>query len=368
MDRTMTTVVSREAASTNTRAQWAFLLLRVFLGTTFLYAGIQKLIDPQFFRPSAPGYIGNQMAVFAAHSPLHSFLANVAVPHATLFGLLVIYGEILIGLGTLFGFLLRPAAFAGAVLSFILFLSATWRVYPYFYGADIVFTFCWLALLLNGPGGTVLPTLDELLLSDLANEPTRQGLFLRLFLGVGKPLVGERTLRSATSSVDERRRVLLYRAVGGGAGVLGLVGLGYLLRVIPSSFNSTNATATVAQGKGKTLTATTTTTTPTAADAIAQVSSVSTNSAVAFGIPSSGNPGVLVHLDNGQFVAYDALCTHAGCEVSYDSGSQLLLCPCHGAAFDPAKNGAVVQPPATTPLTPVSIHVDSATGSIFLKE
>ena len=96
------------------------------------------------------------------------------------------------------------------------------------------------------------------------------------------------------------------------------------------------------------------------------MASLPNNSSVSFTLPSTGDPGVLIHLKSGQFVAYDATCTHAGCPVGYDPGSQLLLCPCHGAAFDPAKNGAVVQPPANTPLTPVNIDVDNATGNITL--
>src|SRR5919198_6261898 len=38
------------------------LPLRLFLGVTLIYAGQQKLTDPQFFNPTAPGFIGRQMS------------------------------------------------------------------------------------------------------------------------------------------------------------------------------------------------------------------------------------------------------------------------------------------------------------------
>ncbi len=99
---------------------------------------------------------------------------------------------------------------------------------------------------------------------------------------------------------------------------------------------------------------------------IAQVSTVPVNSAVNFTIPSNGDPGVLIHLSNSKFVAYDATCTHAGCPVQYDPSSQHLFCPCHGAEFDPANAAAVVQGPTDTPLQVVSIQVDNATGAVSI--
>ncbi len=91
--------------------EWALLPLRLFLGVTFVYAGIQKVTDPKFFNPKSPGYIGNQIIGFAHGSPIHSLLMNIVLPHSHFFGIAIILGEIAIGLGTLFGFLLRPAAF-----------------------------------------------------------------------------------------------------------------------------------------------------------------------------------------------------------------------------------------------------------------
>jgi len=106
--------------------------------------------------------------------------------------------------------------------------------------------------------------------------------------------------------------------------------------------------------------------TPGASTPIAQVNQVPPDSAVNFTIPSNSDPGVLVHLNNGRFVAFDATCTHAGCPVQYDPGSQHLLCPCHGAEFDPANGAAVVQGPTNTPLVSVPIRINNATGAISI--
>src|SRR5438045_4993406 len=86
---------------------WTLLPMRLFLGITFAYAGIQKLTDPQFFHPSTPSYIGSQLIAFAHGSPLSDIIMQVAVPHALFFGYAIAFGEIVIGLATLCGLLFR---------------------------------------------------------------------------------------------------------------------------------------------------------------------------------------------------------------------------------------------------------------------
>jgi len=94
---------------------------------------------------------------------------------------------------------------------------------------------------------------------------------------------------------------------------------------------------------------------------IAQSSKVPANTAVKF--TDSGNPAVLVHLQNGKFVAYSAVCTHQGCTVAYQPNTGELACPCHGSIFDPSNGGAVVNGPAQAPLQQIPIKVQS--GEVY---
>src|SRR5215216_80677 len=87
--------------------------------------------------------------------------------------------------------------------------------------------------------------------------------------------------------------------------------------------------------------------------AIASESEVAPGRAYKF--KDSGNPAFLVHLDNGEFVAYSAICTHQGCTVAYKDGN--LACPCHGSVFDPANGASVVAGPAQRPLPEIPVKV-----------
>ncbi len=87
------------------------------------------------------------------------------------------------------------------------------------------------------------------------------------------------------------------------------------------------------------------------------VTTMALNSAVYFVNPADQKMSVLVHLVNGGFTAYERACTHEGVSVRYDPGTRTLVCPAHGAVFDPA-NGNVLQGPATTPIRKVAVRVN----------
>ena len=89
--------------------------------------------------------------------------------------------------------------------------------------------------------------------------------------------------------------------------------------------------------------------------------------AAAFDDPQVG-PAALIRLSSDQVVAYGRTCTHAGCLVGYDQTARLLVCPCHGAEFDPAQEAEPVAGPAPTALPSIDVVVDSTTGDVILPD
>lgn len=57
-------------------------------------------------------------------------------------------------------------------------------------------------------------------------------------------------------------------------------------------------------------------------------------------------------------VAYSAICTHTGCEVSeWEEESRRFRCPCHDSEFDPSDNGRVLGGPAPRRLAALPLKV-----------
>jgi thiosulfate dehydrogenase [quinone] large subunit len=318
----------------------ALLPLRAFLGFTFCFAGLQKLANPGFFDAGNPASIQAQLAGAVRLSPIHALISPLT--HlATPLGLLIAFGELAVGLGTLLGLWQRAAAAGGVALSLMLFLTVSFHSSPYYTGSDIVFVFAWTPLLLAGAGP--LLSADAM----IAARAKAQAL-----AGRG----GRRVIEAEAS----RREVVLKGTVTGTAAAAGLAlggaaaGLGRLAGgtksnpgvALSSPAQAASAPTATPSGSGSTGTA------------IALAKDVPVGGSAAFTDPSSGDPGIVIQATAGKFLAFDAVCPHAGCTVAYDQSARVIACPCHGSQFN-AATGAVESGPAPTGLKPITISPGS---------
>ena len=79
--------------------------------------------------------------------------------------------------------------------------------------------------------------------------------------------------------------------------------------------------------------------------------------------PLSLSEETTLHSAEG-IVAYSAICTHEGCDVSdWGSESHRLICPCHDSEFDPTDNGQITDGPARRRLAALPLKlVDDQLG------
>ncbi len=314
-------------------------ILRAFLGGTFLYAGVQKFADPTFLRAADPGSIQTQLREFAQTSPLRPLLN--ALGHAPiLVGVSVALLEIAIGLATLFGVAPVAAAATGLVLNVVLWLSATWHVHPYFLGSDSIYAVAWGAYL----AGVALPE----------RQPT-----------VSR--AGRRRAGGSGHVPDEGRRSFLRgAAVGVGALLIGAVArtaAGTRPVTASESLPGSGGTATTPPSRH----AHRSRQHPPAGTPIATLDRIPVGGAVGFQDPNAG-PAILVRTASSDVAAFSRVCTHAGCLVGYDQASELMVCPCHGAQFDPKQRAAVVAGPAPSPLPAIRVAIDPATGQVLRQD
>lgn len=318
----------------------ALFPVRLFLGVTFVYAGVQKLSDPGFLHRGAPTYIGTQLHGFATGTPGGALLRVFALPHPGLAGVGAALFEIAVGLLVLTGLLTRVAAVGGLLLSLTFFLTASWKTYPYFLGSDIVFVFAWLPLALAGAEGQ--PAFDHL---------------------VEHHSLGRRGLAGRTDLEGLSRRRLLGEALSGiGALTALLGGLSALLRGPYRSGTASLGAGSVAAGpegatgrgveRAPSL--------PRNAVRLGDSRRLSSGKAALYSDPVDGSPDILIRHPDGSLTALSATCTHQGCQVGYQAGT--IFCPCHGATYN-ARSGAVEGGPAPRGLA--RRHVLELDGGIY---
>jgi thiosulfate dehydrogenase (quinone) large subunit len=334
----------------------ALLPLRFIFGLTFLYAGLDKLLDPTFLHDSGRGSIGAQMAAWVAVSPLGD-LISAFLPYAVPVGLAIAMAELCVGIGALIGLAYRLAALGGLLLSLLFLLTASWAVRPFYLGNDLPYAAGWLTLFLAGSGG--LLTVDAWL---GARARRRQ------VLGVRPP------------RFSRERRIIL-RAAALGAVAVCVASVAAVLEVALGTSDddvrgpTVSPTPTIGGGSPSPNVPAPPLASPSPPGSpspsplgklLAHVRDVTPTHPVVFQDPYTGDPGILLRLNDGQFVAFDAVCTHAGCTVEFDPPTGYLVCPCHAAVFDPARGAKAIEGPTFTPLTAFPIRVDQAAGTIQL--
>jgi len=142
--------VSGPPGSLRARAsKYALLPLRLFLAGTFIYAGLDKILDPAFLASSGAGSMAETLESSRASAAIPA-LIDLAQNDPRAFGIAMAAGELAVGLGTLVGLWTRLAAFGGMLISLSLWLTVSWGSDPYYFGNDLPYMMAWTPLIFAG--------------------------------------------------------------------------------------------------------------------------------------------------------------------------------------------------------------------------
>jgi len=182
----------------DTRIAWLWLIVRVYVGWQWLVAGFEKLtgysIDVGTFgqhtgnswivtsHPGAAisGFLNGALAqTSGAHPAVQGwygwFIQYIALPMAPGLAYAVTFGEILVGLGLIFGILTGIAAFFGLFMNLSYLLAGTVSINPIIGALALFLILAWRVAGYYGGDRWVLPLLGTPWTGSLAKQrPTPQ--------------------------------------------------------------------------------------------------------------------------------------------------------------------------------------------------
>jgi len=116
--------------------------LRVWLGVQWIEAGWHKLVDGFDATGFLHGAVGKATGEFPAVQGWYAaFLENFALPNVGLFNFLVPVGEVLVGLGLIFGLATVPALLAGILMNWSFLMAGTVSTNPMLLMAAVLLLF-----------------------------------------------------------------------------------------------------------------------------------------------------------------------------------------------------------------------------------
>ncbi|HLO01950.1 MAG TPA: TQO small subunit DoxD [Symbiobacteriaceae bacterium] len=128
------------------KTAWFWTIIRVWFGIQWIEAGWHKLTGATPFSAESfiKGAIAKSVPATAGAKPIvadwwASFLKGFALPNIKMFNFLVMYGEILVGLALIFGFVTIFAATMGALMNFAFLMSGSTSSNPWNFAISFIF-------------------------------------------------------------------------------------------------------------------------------------------------------------------------------------------------------------------------------------
>lgn len=148
----------------NQKVSVVWTMLRIWLGVQWLEAGWHKVNDGF----DASGFLQGAMTKATGEHPAvqgwyAEFLNGFALPNVELFNVLIPWGEILVGVGLVVGFMTLPALIAGAFMNLNFLLAGTVSTNPVLYTAAIILLFAGRGTYYWGADHWIMPYMKQLI-------------------------------------------------------------------------------------------------------------------------------------------------------------------------------------------------------------
>jgi len=131
---------------------WVWLIVRLYVGWTWLKAGWGKVTNPAWVGSKSgtalTGFVNNALTKASGEHPdvqswYATFLHSVVLPHTGLWSNLVAFGETLVGIGLILGAFAGIAAFFGILMNLNYLLAGAVSVNPILLMLSIFLVLAW---------------------------------------------------------------------------------------------------------------------------------------------------------------------------------------------------------------------------------